>query len=407
MPHRPPAKADAELVTKPRGVGDRVVSGPFIVVWVCGFMNFLALGAVTPLLPRFVRDSLGQSDVVVGLVVAVLAVSAVAVRPFLARLSNRRGRRFVTTAGAAITTVSFALYAIPSLAVLVPSRLLTGIGQALFFTGATTIVTELAPDHRRAEAVSYFSIALYLGGGVGPAIGERIAKTSSIGWGFEAAAGIALLTTMVCRRLAETRSAEQRDAAGASSKWLNRVAVGPGCVFALGAASNVAFASFMPLYADQLGMSGAAGVYLVFMTVVILVRFFGARLPDRLGPGRCGTVAGLLIAVGMATVAGLGSPAGLYIGAVGLAVGVSFLFPALMTLVVNRTLVAERASAVATFTMFNDIAAGIGGLVMGAVAAAAGYRASFATASGLALCALAILHGLVRPSHGPLLERGR
>jgi MFS family permease len=360
------------------------------------------MGAVTPLLPRFVKDSLGEGDIVVGLVVAVLAVSAVLVRPALGGISDRRGRRFVTAAGAAITAVSFALYAIPTLVVLFPARLLTGIGQALFFTGATTMVTELAPNHRRAEAVSYFSIALYLGGGVGPAIGEGIARTSSIRWGFEAAAGIALLTTIISLRLAETRTAEHRNTAWAPSKWLHRAAVGPGCVFALGAACNVAFASFMPLYADELGMSGAASVYLVFMTVVILVRLFGARLPDLLGPSRCGTVASLLIAVGMAIVAGLGSSLGLYIGGVALAIGVSFLFPALMTLVVDRTLVKERASAVATFTMFNDIAAGFGGFVMGAVAFAAGYRASFATAAGFALCALALLHGLVvRPARRP------
>jgi MFS family permease len=379
---------------------DRVLTRRFLILWACGWANFLALGAVTPLLPRFVKNSLGYDDLVVGLVVAALAVSAVAIRPAVGPLANHRGRRFVTTAGAAMTAASFALYAVPSLAVVVPARLLTGVGQALFFTGAATMVTELAPDHRRAEAVSYFSIAVYLGTGGGPAIGEWVASRRSIGEGFLVAALLAVIATIVCLRLTETGEPASRAADEAPAERISRIALVPGCVLALGIVSNIVFASFMPLYSDELGMSGAASVYLSYTTVVILVRLFGARLPDILGPSLCGTVATVLIAAGMATMAGLGSPLGLYVGAVTLAAGISFHYPSLMTLVVARTPVSERSSTVATFTMFFDIATGFGGFVMGAVASAAGYRAAFGTAAISAMCALALLQLVVlrRPS---------
>jgi MFS family permease len=164
--------------------------------------------------------------------------------------------------------------------------------------------------------------------------------------------------------------------------------------------ANVAFASFMPLYADQIH-TGVAGVYLAYTAVVILVRVFGARLPDLLGPGKCGTVATLVIAAGMATISLSGTPWGLYLGAAIMGMGISFLYPALMKLVVDRAAEAERASAVATFTAFFDVASGVGGLAIGAVASAGGYRAAFSTAGVSAVFGLVILQALVLGNRAP------
>lgn len=371
-----------------------------MVVWLCTFAQFLALGAVAPLLPRFVKDSLGHGDLVVGVVVALVAVSAIGIRPFVGRLVDRRGRRRVMRVGAAISAVSFVLYAVPTLAVVMPARLLTGVGQALFFTGASIAVNELAPGHRRGEAVSYYSIAVYLGFGLGPAVGETVARAST-GWGFTAAASLSAVAMLVAARVAETAPRTEATTAWPPSKRISRLALAPGAVLALGMMSNVAFASFMPLYADELGMSGAAGVYLAYTVVVIGVRLFGARLPDVLGTARAGTAAGVLIAAGMATMAAFGTVWSLYVGAVTLASGLSFLYPSLMKLVADRSPAHEASSAVATFTMFLDISTGLGGMAAGAAAAIGGYQSAFATASVAALCGLAVLRLVVLRAPAP------
>ncbi len=57
---------------------------------------------------------------------------------------------------------------------LVLARLLTGAGEAAMFVGVATAAQDLAPDHRRGEAASYFSVALYGGLAVGPPIGEAL-----------------------------------------------------------------------------------------------------------------------------------------------------------------------------------------------------------------------------------------
>ena len=49
-----------------------------------------------------------------------------------------------------------------------------GIGEAAFFVGAATMITDLAPDDRRGEAISYWSVAIYGGLAFGPALGEIV-----------------------------------------------------------------------------------------------------------------------------------------------------------------------------------------------------------------------------------------
>ena len=48
-----------------------------------------------------------------------------------------------------------------------------GLGEAAFFVGAATMITDLAPIERRGEAISYWSVAVYSGLAFGP-LGEVV-----------------------------------------------------------------------------------------------------------------------------------------------------------------------------------------------------------------------------------------
>ena len=90
-------------------------------------------------------------------------------------LSVTGGPRFLIVAGGAIAALAVAGYVVAdSLALLVVLRLLTGAGEAMLLVGAATMITDLAPEHRRGEALSLFSLGLWGGLALGPLLGELV-----------------------------------------------------------------------------------------------------------------------------------------------------------------------------------------------------------------------------------------
>jgi hypothetical protein len=57
----------------------------------------------------------------------------------------------------------------------------------------------------------------------------------------------------------------------------------PGLVLAATVWGVAGFLTFVPLYALDLGMSGAGLVLGLFSGIVVVIRSVGARIPDRLG----------------------------------------------------------------------------------------------------------------------------
>src|SRR5262249_10692902 len=155
---------------------ERLLTPRFLLVVAAGLSYFMAIGMLIPVIPQYVKGPLAGGNVGVGGAVGALFVGAILLRPYAGRVGDRLGRRVLIIGGALIVAVTTAFYgAVDALPFLVGIRLLTGVGEAAFFVGAATMITDLAPEHRRGEAVSYWSVAAYggppagaPGGGAGP-----------------------------------------------------------------------------------------------------------------------------------------------------------------------------------------------------------------------------------------------
>ncbi len=369
---------------------ERLLTPLFLLVTASTFAYFVSVGALQPTLPRFVEGPLGRGDVAVGLVIGAFAFSAVIIRPAVGPLGDRRGRRLLMVAGAGIVTLSVLGYTIAdSLPPLIMLRLLAGAGEALFYVGAASVINDLAPEARRGEALSYFSLALYSGLAVGPVIGEQTLDVSTFDavWLVAAAsAGIAALFGLAVKDTRPEGAAEKR-----SFRWFHPAGLLPGSVLAASILGLGGFATFTPLYALDLGMDGSRLVFVTFSAVVMLVRSVGARIPDMLGPKRAASTA-LSLQGGGLTIMGLWhEPAGLFVGAFVFGLGQALAFPALMTMAIRSAPATERSAVVGTFTAFFDLAFGLGAISLGGVASIAGYGGAFVTAAAVAFAGLAVL----------------
>jgi MFS family permease len=369
----------------------RLLTPAFFVISAGSLAYFLSLGVLVPAVPLYVEGPLRGGAVAVGLAVGAFSVSGFLFRPWAGRLGDRRGRRPIIVGGAALVALSVLGYLLAdSPSMIVGLRFLTGIGEAFFFVGAASAVADLAPEERRGEALSLFSLALYAGIGLGPILGEAAVEGLGFGAAWIAAAALATVAAALGFAVRETRVAAEEEA-GAVQPLIHRGAIRPGVILWANLVAMAGFFAFLPLYAPDAGLEGSRLIFLLFSVVVIAVRSAGARIPDRIGPRRASLGALISTAVGMMVLAAWPGAAGVVSGTVVLAVGQALAFPALMTLAMRGVPAAERGSLVGTFTAFVEVAFGLGPVLLGFVAAGFGFRGAFLAGGVVALCGLLLL----------------
>jgi MFS family permease len=257
---------------------------------------------------------------------------------------------------------------------LVLLRLVTGVGEAAMWVGAATAVQDMAPDDRRGEAASYFSVALYAGLAIGPFAAERLLHAS----GFDAVWIMCACCALVACLLGSQTPRGVTQDVERPSRLLQPAALGPGLVLLLGLIPFTGFAAFLALYGEEIGIDDVGPVFLLYAGLVLIIRITAARLPDKLGWRVAST--GALVSVGAAAaILGLwGSAIAVYLATIPMAMGMSLLFPALFSAVVNEAPESERSQAVGTFSLFFDLSQGLGAPLLGLVVALSdSYRAAF------------------------------
>jgi MFS family permease len=372
------------------GNRERLITPVFLLITLATFAYFVSVGALIPVLPVYVEGPLGGTQVSVGIAIGAFSIAAVVLRPIAGRIGDTRGRSILIIVGGisvALSTAAIAL--VDSLGPLIALRISTGLGEAFFYVGAASAVNDLAPDGRRGEAVSFFSLALYSGLAVGPVLGETVLGSSGYDavWLFSAAAGI--VAGLIGIFVPETRPAEH--IGHGNGRLIHPAGLLPGTVMAASVWGLAGFNAFVPLYALDLGLSGSRAAFVIFSAVVLSIRLFGARLPDRFGPRRTARTALAVSGVALIMIGVWQQPAGLFVGAVVFAVGQALAFPALMTLAVGATPPAERGAVVGTFTSFFDLSFGLGAVSLGAIAEALGYSGLFVSAGLVSLAGMATL----------------
>ncbi len=392
-----------EIVPRREIKGDtaRLLTMPFVLIVASGLAYFLALAMLNPVIPVYIDGTLHGGGIQVGVGVGAFAFGAVLLRPFAGRIGDRIGRRVLLLGGALIVAIATAGYGlVASLWWLTATRFIAGIGEAAFFVGAATMITDLGPEERRGEAVSYWSVAVYGGLAFGPYLGEVVLGPKHherFGAAWHISAGLALLAVAIGWFTREVPGQSAPDDGG-PQHLLHRRALGPGTVLFLGLVALAGWQSFVKLYArDVLHHDAVRSVFLVYGVVILLIRIFGARLPDRLGARVSCSGALVFACVGMSVIAASRTMPGLYLGTAIFAIGMSLLYPALLVMALEGVPPHERGSVVGTFSSFFDLSQGLGAAICGGIQGAFGYSSMFWTGALLAVGGLVVMRVISAP----------
>lgn len=372
-----------------------LLSPQFSVLMAASVLYFGGTGILNALVPTFVVDELGGSEATAGTVMGSIAITSLVSRPFLGRVADRHGSRRILLIGTLISACSMAIIRLgpTTVATVVVSRMVLGVGMAAMFTGSTLLAVVLAPRDRQGQAASLMLVSVHVGLGIGPILGLQILDRWSYDRVWVAVGIAALLSAAVVTRL----RTERGDPHAEPAPLIHRAALLPGLVTFFGVFAFNGFLTFASLYGREVGVTDVALLFTAASGTIVVVRLLAGHVPDRIGPVRAGTGA-LVVTIGATVVLAIWqTPVGAFAGAILLATGLSLQSPSFIPLAIVGVPDRERGSAMATFTGFYDIAGAVIGPVLGLLVAGVSYRFAFLFTGAMAVVSLALLRLLIAP----------
>ncbi len=369
----------------------------FAGIFTVTFCGLLAVGAVLPVLPRYVHGPLGAGNVAVGVVIGSYAITGLLLRPFAGRFADRRGRKPAVLAGSVLVAAAGFLYLLPfGVASLIAARFVLGAGEGTVFTAGSAWIVDIAPPDRRGRVIGLYGLAVWGGLSVGPLVGELLLHASGYSAVWLFAGTMPLLGALVASRLPDPfrpRPLHEKE----HHPLIAREAVRPGTALALGSIGYATVAAFVVLHLESRGVGHGATVFGAFATMVVLTRLVGGDLPDRIGPARVATAAACTEALGLATIAVAHSLPVALLGALAMGAAFSLLYPSLSLIVVDRVPETRRGAALGTFTAFFDGGVGLGAPLAGIAAALTSYEGAFLLSSAIALASATTIALAISP----------
>ena len=184
------------------------VRGVFIRGATAGFASFAVAGVFSSVAPVFLGQILGRtSHALAGLIVFILFTCSILGQLLVSRLTDRRA----LVLGCALLAGGVGLLAlalgIESLAALIASAAVVGVGQGLVIGAGLAAINQRAPVEHRAETASSFFVVLYVGLSL-PVIGVGFAAHAWTlrGAGIAFSVAVAALVLMVLASLARPNS---------------------------------------------------------------------------------------------------------------------------------------------------------------------------------------------------------
>jgi len=354
-----------------------VYTRPFVLAALANFLFFSHLN-VYMLLPLYIH-ALGGRQGEIGAIMAMYSVAAVLCQFGVGVLIDRWGRKpFILGAAGILIAVSTAFVFSYSLGWhFYLLRFLQGSAFSLFITSNLTLLADLAPPHRRAEAVGFFGVSGLVAIAIAPAIGEQVLRAWGFHTLFSGSVLVAVVTLVVCLATPVPPPGPREAFQGYSSEFWRGYLPVLTTAFQFGLANSVVFV-FLPPFSQQAGLPRIGPFYVLYTVSAVAVRFLGGRLADRFGRFRVIVPSLLGLASGVLLFSLLRSTWLLLV--IGVINGSShgFVYPAASALAFDRAPSGGRGRALAAFNMAALSGAATGAFGFGWLAQLVGYRESFA-----------------------------
>ena len=383
---------------------NRLWTVDFILNLLTAHFMFAGYTAMLTVIPPYVLFRHG-TEWHLGIIVGAFGIVGLLIRPFGGQWIYAFGPKRVAVAGTAIVAIGSLCYIFAlSPWWLVPMRMLQGVGLALGPVATSTIVANLAPPTRRAEAMAYMGNAINASFLYAPFVASSILDYvggNSTGFayafvfsGLAAAIGMISGMRISASRIAFEKPATPTAAADDKPPLVAKAAIFPTLVFLTYTFTTAPINTFLPLLAAQQKLGNPGLFYTVFSATSIVSMGAAGPIADRYGRSTV-IIPGLLsVAVAMFVLNGaffqaMFLSAGFFAG-----LGFGLLQPGIQSLTVDRVPLRERSAGMATLQQAWDIGGSAGSFVVGPLATPIGIANVFGvTGIGALLGALGFVIG--------------
>lgn len=354
-------------------VAEKTISQPqdwlkdFVLTWISRFGVFLAHHVTRPLIPLYLI-TFGASSTVIGAFMAVFTIIATVMRVPIGLSIDRIGRKPFLLYGIGLFGIgNFGYMWAPSIALMIPGRILHGLGWSGCTTAVATIAADIVPQARRGDMMGYAGLASSLASALGPVLGFALFQRFDYPGAFFGAGALLGLGFIAALPLKEPKKVTilRRK----PTHWLDTIAVKetlhPAIAVAFLSFGHGGILTFLPIQALKLGLANPGIWFGVYAACILLSRPIAGPLSDRISrravilPGLILNIAGILL-LAMAT-----SPNGLMAAAIMGGFGTGAAQPALTTVAVDQSAPDRRGQSLAQFQLFYDLGIGIGSLTLG------------------------------------------
>ena len=369
-----------------------MLTRPVILLTFVAFAALFGFQLLLSVVPLY-ADRAGGGSSGAGLATAAFMLSTVLTQIQMPRILGRYGYRRTLAAGLLFLGVPALFYAYArTLAPILAVTLVRGVGFGVVTVVFAALIVELAPPHRRGEALGLLGVAITLPTIFCNALGLWLAG----GYGFGVVfllGGIAPLLGLgmiLWIRSASPSTKEEEESSAGFFAGLGRAHLRR--IFLLFAATTMAAGvvlTFLPLAVPGSGIFSAASALLVIGVTTTASRWWAGRFGDRrdarllLAPGL------IACAIGMICL-----PLGgviLLFGAVIFGVGFGLLQNATLILMMGRVSKSEYGLGSTLWNAAFDAGTGVGAFSFGFVISAVGFSWSFSICSALLVLALLLV----------------
>ena len=365
--------------------GETLWTADFVLNMLSAHFMFAGYTSVLTTIPPYVFYR-GGDEWHLGIIVGSFGIVGLLIRPFAGQWIYTLGPKRVAVVGTAIVSIGSLSY-IGALSFwwLIPMRMLQGVGLALGPVATSTIVANLAPPTRRAEAMAYMGSAINVSFLYAPLTASLILEYGGFHNAFLFSAIVAAIGTLAMMRISASRIAFEKppqDTARAAEKppLVSKAAIFPTLVFLTYTFTTAPVNTFLPLLARQENLGNPGLFYTVFSATAFITMTVGGRLADKYGRAAV-IIPGLLsVATSMFIMSVAFFP--LMLWTAGFFAGLAFglIQPGIQSLTVDRVSVRERSAGMATLQQAWDIGGSAGAFLMGPIAGVVGMAATFGIA---------------------------